>query len=70
METIYLTRRNLLTLLSKLDLKKSGEPTECGILKLDRIHPRYPCSVASCIIALEDEEYYTDRPPGEVRTGH
>jgi len=35
MEQIYLTRRNLETLLSKLDRAKRGELTDCTIIKLD-----------------------------------
>ena len=66
MEHIYLTRRNLLTLLSKLDRKKAGEETERTIVKNDTVHPTYPCSSPTVVTALEDEEYYTDRKPGKV----
>ena len=67
MEQIYLTRRNLLTLLSKLNRKKSGESTERTLIKSDNRHPEFPQSMPHCMVtALEDEEYYTDRPYGEV----
>lgn len=67
MEQIYLSRRNLLTLLSKLDRKKAGEETLCSITKHDNKHPVYAQSMDACLVtALEDEEYYTDRLPGGV----
>lgn len=67
MQTLYLTRRNLQTLLNKLDRNKR-EPgsSECTLIKMDRVHPKYPCSDAFEITALEDEEYYADREPGRV----
>lgn len=65
METVYLSRRNLLTLLSKLDRKAAGEMTFCTVIKNDNKHPKYPQSMPSIsVIAVEDEEYYTDRKPG------
>ena len=67
MNILYLSRRNLLTLLSKLDGVKAGEQSTCSIIKQDGVHPVYPSSpVPILITALEDEEYYTDRPPGYV----
>ena len=67
METLYLSRRNLLTLLSKLDRKKNGEMTQCCIIKCDNQHPKYPQSMDSIAVhAIEDDEYYTDRIPGYV----
>ena len=33
MQTVYLSRRNILTLLSKLDRQKAGEETACAIVK-------------------------------------
>jgi hypothetical protein len=62
METIYLTRRNLQTLLNKLDRKGSA----CSLIKADTVHPRYPIKRPTMIKALEDDEYYTDREPGAV----
>lgn len=64
MQQVYLTRRNLLTLLSKLDRAKAGETTERTIIKTDVVHPVYPCSDTLRITALEDAEYYTDRELG------
>jgi hypothetical protein len=66
MQRVYLTRRNLLTLLSKLDRKAEGAETACTIVKQDTKHPQYPCSDAIMVTALEDKDYYTDREAGEV----
>lgn len=66
MNKVYLSRRNLLVLLSKLDRAAKGEQTFQTIIKADTTHPKYPCSVQTAIIAVEDEDYYTDREAGEV----
>jgi hypothetical protein len=66
MQTVYLTRRNLLTLLSKLDRAAKGEFTHLAILKQDTLHSKYPCSDVTAVIAVEDAEYYTDRAPGPM----
>lgn len=68
MKQVYLTRRNLLTLLSKLDRTKAGDPSECTIIKRDTAHPKYPCSDVIAVTALEDAEYYTDREAGAVHS--
>ena len=65
--TVYLSRKNLLTLLSKLDRQKEGDSTACTLVKCDNTHPVYPQSHDQILVkALEDEEYYTDREPGSV----
>ena len=67
MEQIYLTRRNLVTLMSKLDRAREGEYTTCTIVKRDNVHPTYPQTMAEVrITAVEDEKYYTDRVAGAV----
>lgn len=67
---IYLTRRNLLTLLSKLDRKAAGDVTSCTIVKVDNQHRTYPQTMEWCeVTAVEDREYYDEgRPAGEVHT--
>lgn len=80
-ETVYISRRNILTLLSKLDRAQRGEKTACTILKNDTAHLKYPCTSrfaitateepvpvadSAFIFALEDEEYYVDRPAGPI----
>lgn len=66
MQQVYLTRRNLLTLLSKLDRSSSGDVSACTIVKQDTIHQTYPCSDVIAVTAVEDAVYYTDRKPGPV----
>lgn len=66
---VYLSRRNLLTLLSKLDRKAAGGETECTIVKCDYTHPRFPQTMKAVeITAVEDEVYYIHRAPGEVHS--
>jgi len=73
METIYLSRRNLLNLLEKLDHVKQGGSSYCGIIKGDTKHPTHPASTGPVwVFAVEDENYYTDREPGvmmNMKTG-
>ena len=66
MAIVYLTRRNLETLLSKLDRKASGDESACTLVKRDTTHSKYPCSQVTYVIALENAEYYTNRPAGRV----
>ena len=67
METVYLSRRNLLSLLSKLDRAAAGERTERTIIKNDNANPEYPQTMEMiAVVAIEDADYYTDRQPGEV----
>lgn len=66
-QKVYLSRRNLLTLLSKLDRQASGDITECTIIKCDTAHEKYPQTMKELhVVAVEDEEYYTTRSPGPV----
>jgi hypothetical protein len=64
MQKLYLTRRNLRTLIAKLDRNLKGGSSACTIVKTDTVHPNYPCSDVIEVTALEDDEYYTDREPG------
>ena len=67
MEVVYLSRRNLLTLLSKLDRSATGQFTHCTIIKMDNRHPMYPQSMSEItVVAIEDEEYYAHRKHGPV----
>jgi len=64
---LFLSRRNLLTLLSKLDRDKEGEPTQCTIVKNDSSNPKFPQTMTQVyVIAVEDDAYYTDRDAGDV----
>ena len=66
MKQIYLTRRNLLTLLNKLDRQRAGDATYCTIVKNDTAHAKYPMPEAMMLTAIEDEDYYDEREPGPV----
>jgi hypothetical protein len=68
MQQLYLSRRNLLTLLSKLDRKKAGDKTECTLVKRDTEHKVYPSTDVIAVTAVEDADYYTDRWPGVVNS--
>lgn len=68
MQTVYLTRRNLLTLLSKLDRVRAGDQSLCTIVKGDTTHPKFPCSDQIKVVAIEDEAYYTDRLAGDIHS--
>jgi len=66
MQTVYLSRRNLKVLLSKLDRVRNGESSACTIIKQDTKHPVYPCTDMTQVIAVEDADYYTDRQAGPM----
>lgn len=66
---LYLSRRNLLTLLSKLDRAEKGEETECTLIKHKGTTPEYQQTMdAIAIIAVDDDAYYgaQNRQPGDV----
>lgn len=68
MVRLYLSRRNLLTLVSKLDrnVKEPGS-SACMLIKNDTLHPHYPASHKDIqVIAVEDSDYYIDREPGAI----
>ena len=65
---IYLSRRNLLTLLSKLDRKLKGEQTYCTIIKERNESDPYVNTIdIVSITAVEDSDFY-NRAPGEVHS--
>jgi len=55
---LYLSRRNLLVLLSKLDRKKAGEITACTIIKTNNKPEFQNSPEIIAVTAVEDEEYY------------
>jgi hypothetical protein len=59
---LYLTRKNLTALLTKLD----REGSHCTIIKSDTVHPKYPLKGTDYVYvtAVEDEDYYINRPAG------
>ena len=66
MNHVYLTKRNLLTLLNKLNRTARGDISYCSIIKNDTVHPKFPATTPTIITVVEDEDYYTDRKPGGV----
>jgi len=62
MNHIYLSRRNLLTLLNKLARTGSART----IIKNDTVHPEYPCTTVTMVTAVADEDYYDGRAAGVV----
>lgn len=66
---LFLSRRNLETLLSKLDRKKAGEHTACSVIKFrnEQDPPEYQQTMARVtVVAVEDELYYVNRPAGAM----
>jgi hypothetical protein len=64
-ERIYLSRRNLLTLLSKLDRFEQGQETRCAIVKYANPLDPYCNTIDEVmVIAVPDEKFYTQRAPG------
>ena len=65
--TLYLSRRNLLALLSKLDRQEAGDATACAIIKYSNPTDPY-CNTMDqvMVIAVADEEFYTTRQPGAM----
>jgi hypothetical protein len=64
---VYLSRRNLLALLSKLDRESNGEDTHCAILKNRGDKPEFQQTMKEImVIAVADDEYYgtLGRPAG------
>jgi hypothetical protein len=64
---VYLSRRNLLTLLSKLDRFEAGETTECSIIKYRNDCDPFQSTIDSVkVTAVADDAYYVGRAPGPV----
>lgn len=66
---IYLSRRNLEALLSKLDRLSKGEDTACAILKMQHDGAEYRQTMPKVlVVAVEDEAYYCAqrRPAGAM----
>ena len=69
-EIVYLSRRKLNTLLSKLDRKQAGDTTACSIIKSQtpEMLEHWQAMKEVQIIAVKDSEYYSPHapPPGKV----
>jgi hypothetical protein len=68
-EQVFLSRRNLLTLLSKLDRnKEAGEKvSQCTLIKCDVVNSKFPQTMPNiAVTAVEDNEYYAERDAGVI----
>ncbi len=66
-EQIYLSRRNLLTLLSKLDRAKKGDDTAATLIKFKVPGDIMAQSMDECwVTAIEDDVAYAIREAGVV----
>jgi hypothetical protein len=64
-EQIYLSRRNLMALLSKLDHQAASGSTACTIIKFRNSSDPFIQSMDTiAVTAVEDDVYYTSRNPG------
>ena len=63
---LVLSRRNLLTLLKKLDHVKDGGQSACTIVKPKSPGNRLQGCDQVFIKVVEDEDYYKDREPGKM----
>ncbi len=67
MDVVYLSRRNLLTLLSKLDRLEAGEPTACTIIKrADPGAAQTQTMPEIAVVAISDDVAYAHRQAGAV----
>ena len=65
--TLYLSRRNLLALLSKLDRQEAGDETACAIIKYSNPTVPYCNTIDQVVVtAVADEEFYANRSPGAM----
>ena len=68
-EVIYLSERNLRTLLSKLDRKKKGDSTMCTLIKYQQKTGEFRQTVDEVmVVAVADDIYYPaqNRIAGDV----
>ena len=66
-ERIYLSKRNLLTLLSKLERLEQGQDTQCALVKYANPLDPYCNTIDTVIvIAVPDDKFYTTRSPGSM----
>jgi hypothetical protein len=68
-ERIYLSKRNLLTLLAKLERFEEGEETKCAIIKYaNPLDPYCNTMDQIMVVAIPDEKFYTNREPGRMHS--
>lgn len=66
-EQIFLSERNLRTLLSKLERQKQGDLTACTIIKYAEPDGPYKNTIDTIMVtAVQDDLFYSKRAAGEV----
>ena len=59
--------QSLISPWNKLDRRKAGGQTHCKIIKYDDGNAAYPQTMDAVLItAVEDDDYYTERPAGDI----
>ncbi|MBS0308302.1 MAG: hypothetical protein JSS58_04950 [Proteobacteria bacterium] len=59
MEKLFLSQRDLLTLLGKLDDVRDGQPSSCTIIKSESAHPIFPQTLRRiAVVATETADRY------------
>lgn len=59
MEKLYLSGRNIVNLMAKLDSVRAGEVSTCTIIKNDTGHPVYPQTLRRiAVVAMEEQDRY------------
>lgn len=67
MERVYLSKRNLLALLAKLERVEKGEHSFCTIINFQNPGADYDQTMDTvAITAVPDEEYYKTQPKGVI----
>lgn len=67
MEQIFLSKRNLQILLSKLERLEAGEETACTIIKYKNPNDPYVNTIDKVIVtAIPDERFYANRDAGAM----
>ena len=68
MEKLYLSRRNIVTLLEKLDTARAGQTSTCTIIKNDHAHGSFPQTMRRIsVTAVEEGNSYTGGVSPRVR---
>lgn len=67
MHKVYLTRRNIQSLLNKLDRVKTGDFSNVTLIKCDNIHPKYPQTMVECRVTGVEKDEIPSLPQNETQ---
>lgn len=71
MEMLYLSKRDITTLLAKLDSVRNGEVSACTIIKNDTAHPLYPQTLRRIsVTAVEAQDGYLKGVSPRLQLSH